>query len=111
MSRGLRARICAATPIICLIVYLAIGFTLHIWHPTWAIFFLILIVPEILGDNSLELIYPLLCGITYVILGITLNLWHPLWIIFLTIPVYYIIFGPMFRKRRKQKNGVEFVEK
>lgn len=111
MSKGLRARICAATPLICLIIYLSIGFTMDIWHPTWAVFFLILIVPNLLSDNSLELIYPMLCAITYVVLGMIFGLWHPLWIIFLTIPVYYIIFGPMFRRRRIARKATEYVEK
>lgn len=96
----LKNRIILATPLICTIIYLTIGFTIDMWHPTWAVFFLILIVPEILDENFLSHIYPTICLITYVTLGITLNLWHPAWIIFLSIPVYYIIFGPIIRKHR-----------
>ena len=99
----LKNRIILATPLICAIIYLTIGFTIDLWHPTWAIFFLILIVPEILDENFLSHIYPTICLITYVVLGITLNIWHPAWIIFLSIPVYYIIFGPIIHKHRRKK--------
>ena len=42
-----RARVIAVTPLVCLITYLAIGFWLNIWHPTWVIFFAIMIIPMI----------------------------------------------------------------
>ena len=99
--RGWRGRIIAATPLICLIVYLLIGYLQNIWHPTWAIFFLIIIVPVMLSDNVFESIYPIIVVTTYLVLGLTINWWHPGWIIFLTIPVYYILFGPLFRRRKR----------
>ena len=103
-----KKRIILATPFICLIVYLLLGFYLDIWHPTWVIFFLVLIIPEILDENAYETIYPSLCIITYVVLGITLDMWHPLWIIFITIPIYYILFAPLIRGKLKKVEKREF---
>ena len=110
MSKSLRIRISLVTPIICTIVYLALGFTLNLWHPTWAIFFLILIVPELLSDNALELIYPHACTIAYVVVGLSTGIWHPTWLIFLTIPVYFILFDPLFRKRKAKKQSFNKVD-
>ena len=100
---NIRKRITLATPLICLIIYLAIGFTLNIWHPTWAIFFLIIIVPELMDENFAWNIYPLLCLVAYLAVGFSIDLWHPTWLIFLTIPVYYILFAPIIKKKTKKK--------
>lgn len=102
----IRARIVGATPLICVIVYLALGFTLNIWHPTWVVFFLIPIMPIILKDDY-GAFYPVLCVAVYLALGFTLNLWHPLWLIFLTIPVFYTLFGPLFKRRKKKIEVIE----
>ncbi len=97
---SIRNKIVAATPLLATIAFLTIGFTTGIWHPTWAVFFSILIVPEILDKHFYLKIYPIIVIATYVTLGITLGIWHPLWIIFLTIPVYYIIFGSSLKHRK-----------
>lgn len=100
----LKNRIIAVTPIICLIAYLAIGFYAHIWHPTWAIFFLIIIVPVMLNDNIGKIIYPIICVALYITAGIVLGWWATAWIIFLTIPVYYTLIHPyLFRKKKTVK--------
>lgn len=91
---SLRKRIIAATPLICLIIYLSVGYIAGIWHPTWAVFILIPLMPIILCKNLYKEIYPLTCAVAYLVLGICFGWWHPAWIIFLTIPVYYILFGP-----------------
>ena len=108
---SLKARIIEATPLICLIVYLFIGFVFHIWHPTWVIFFLIPIMPTILSENLAKTLYPLICVVVYLFLGLTWSLWHPAWLIFLTIPVYYILFRPLIKegwhKSSKKKNTKE----
>ena len=108
---SLRNRIVAVTPLISTIIFLTIGFTTGVWNPTWAVFFLILIVPIMLDKNFYYNIYPIIIVATYITLGIIFNIWHPLWIIFLTIPVYYVLFGPVIHKKHK-KSGikVEFVE-
>lgn len=82
-----RHKIIAATPMCCLIIFLLLGFCLGAWHPGWVIFFLIPVMPVLLGIKKIRRIYPTLCAVIYLILGFGFSLWHPGWIIFLTIPV------------------------
>jgi len=44
-----RGRIIAATPMICIIIYLCFGFIGKLWHPSWVVFFLIPLLPLFLG--------------------------------------------------------------
>ena len=110
----IKERIIMATPLIATIVFLTIGFTTGVWHPTWAVFFSILVVPELLNKNFYLKLYPIVVLATYLTLGFTLGIWHPLWIIFLTIPVYYIFFSPVLKKRtrceRKEVGKVEIID-
>ena len=92
MRTSFRNRLVAATPLICLIVYLFVGFYFNVWHPTWVIFFLIPIMPVLLGLERLVISYPLFCVVAYILLGVFLDFWHPGWLIFLTIPVVSILF-------------------
>jgi hypothetical protein len=92
MRDDFRRRLVAATPLICVIVYLFIGFYFNIWHPTWTIFLLIPCMPILLGLKKIIISYPLVCSIIYVVLGIFFDFWHPGWLIFLTIPVVWILF-------------------
>ncbi len=105
---SIKNRIISVTPMICLIAYLAIGFIWNIWHPTWAIFFLIIIVPIVLNSSFSRIFYPILCIAAFVILGAVWGYWHPAWLIFLTIPVYYTLFEPCFQKKKKR---IEVIEK
>lgn len=98
----LKNRVICVTPLICLIIFLTIGFVWDIWHPTWAVFFAILIVPILLNADFSRIIYPLACAVAFVVIGLVWNYWHPGWIIFLTIPVYYTLFEPYFIKQRKK---------
>ncbi|MBQ9899917.1 MAG: hypothetical protein IJM36_02180 [Acholeplasmatales bacterium] len=102
----LKNRIIAVTPLVSLIIFLTVGYVWGIWHPTWAVFFLIIIVPIVLNADIYRVVYPLACGVIYVSLGLTLGVWHPAWIIFLTIPVYYILFEPYLLKRAKKVDVV-----
>ena len=101
----LKRKIIEITPLICLIVYLALGFFLNIWHPTWVIFFLCFIVPAILSNKISKIVcavWPILCVVAYIIIGVTTNLWHPFWIIFITIPIVEILFRDVeFSKKKK----------
>ena len=88
-----RKRFVAATPLICVIIFLLLGFCKGMWHPGWVVFLAIPVVPVILGVKRVSSIYPLFCGVAYVVMGACWELWHPGWIIFLTIPVVEILFG------------------
>ena len=49
-----KKKIIAATPILCLITFLLLGFCLGLWHPGWCIFFLIPLMPVILVVKRIE---------------------------------------------------------
>lgn len=85
-----RKRLMAATPIMCVIAFLLLGCIWDLWHPGWMVFFLIPIMPFLIGYKKMHITYPLVCAIAYLIMGIGFDLWHPGWIIFLTIPVFDI---------------------
>lgn len=87
----MRKRIIAATPMICVIIYLCFGFIGNNWHPSWVIFFLIPLMPFLLGVQGIRSIYPIVCAGVYLFIGFMWSWWHPGWIIFLTIPVFYTL--------------------
>ena len=87
---SLKQKIIAATPLICLIFFLLLGFVFGLWHPGWCVFLLIPLAPIILGVKKIRNLYSFICVVIYVLMGIIWNLWHPGWIIFLTIPVVAI---------------------
>ena len=89
---SVRKRIVAATPMICVIAYLCMGFIWDLWHPGWVVFFLVPVMPCLLGTKGIRSIYPVLCVAVFLTLGIVWGYWHPGWIVFLTIPVFYTLF-------------------
>ncbi len=86
----IRRKIMTATPLICLTIYLLLGYVFGLWHPGWTVFFLIPAMPFILGLKKIRNLYAFICAIIYVLMGIIWGIWHPGWIIFLTIPVVAI---------------------
>lgn len=87
-----------------IIAYLLLGFLIKDgtgWRNYWVLFLLIPIAPTILPAiyyrKFTAFAYPIAATMVYLSLGMFLDLWHPTWIIFLTIPVYYIVFGPIDR--------------
>ena len=86
-------KIIAATPLICVFVFLLIGFLWDKWHPGWMVFLLIPVMPYLVGKRRLRLSVPLIAVIIYLILGFGWNLWHPGWLIFILVPVFEIFFG------------------
>jgi hypothetical protein len=88
----IKQRIICATPIICLIIFLSMGFIWKMWGWGSLAFLLIPLMPIFLGEINPEYIFPFVISGIYIGLGFGLNLWHPAWIIFLTIPVYYFLF-------------------
>lgn len=88
----MKKRIVAATPMICVIIYLCCGFIWNNWHPSWVVFFLIPIMSSLLGGiKGIKSMYPFLCVLIYLLIGFYYNWWHPGWIVFLTIPVFYTL--------------------
>ena len=99
-------RIIGATPLICALIYLFIGFEYNLWHPGWVVFLAIPIVPSILRFKSLKGMFPIVILIAYLLLGLFLNKWHPGWIIFLLIPIFYILF-PEVETSKKDDDDID----
>ncbi len=89
-------------PILVVIIYLSIGFSANLWHPSWILFLTIPIyycaIPffddgkvRITKRTLLAFPYPVLVVGIFLLAGFCLNLWHPAWILFLTIPIYYCV--------------------
>ena len=103
-SFNLKNKIIAATPLLCLFAFLALGFFFGKWHPGWLVFLLIPVMPYLLGKKKLRFSIPLIITIVYFILGFGWHLWHPAWIIFILIPVFEIFFGPSKNKGDSSDN-------
>ena len=106
---NLRKRIIAATPILCLIIFLLLGFVWGFWHPGWLVFLLIPIMPFLVGYKKIKITYPLICIVLYLILGIGFDLWHPSWIIFLTIPVFEIFAYGLGSKKKDDDDDDDII--
>ncbi len=89
-----RAKIMAITPLVCLVVYLTLGFVFDKWRATWLVFFLIPIMPYILGYRKFHLSVPIVIVAGYLVLGFVYGYWHPGWIILLLIPIIEILIKP-----------------
>lgn len=107
--REFKKRLIAANPLLCLVAFLAIGFTTGKWHPAWVLFLLIPILPMILEARGLYSLFPILVTAVYVILGLIFksDWWHPGWLIFFAIPLFYIFF-PKKSGLEKLKNSKAF---
>ncbi len=112
----------AITPFLCMIAYILMGFLLPEqigWKRGWIVFLLIPIVPTIFAaiehHSFCAFCYPIFITGIYLILGMCYQLWHPYWFLFITIPIYYIIFGPidcaihrsLFKRRYEKKYNNE----
>lgn len=101
------------------VAYILLGsFIPGAWGYAWILFLLIPVIgsiPSAIRHRSFSVFcYPLLATAAYFFLcmvlpsfGVLPAMWHPLWVIFLTIPIYYMIFGPIdasMRRHRCRKN-------
>ncbi len=89
--------------------FLFIGFTMHIWHPTWLIFLSIPIVSAIVDvatkrdvAGAVSGIVSIICVVVYLYLGFFHALWHPGWLIFFIIPITHVLIK-MFTANKKQQ--------
>lgn len=105
----------AATPFLCLIAYILMGFFLPNqvgWSQTWIVFLLIPIVPTIFSAienrSFCAFCYPVFITGVYLILGVVFGLWHPYWFLFITIPVYYIVFAPIDKAIQRSRLKCRF---
>lgn len=110
---SMKNRIMAVTPMVCVIIFLTLGFVWDLWHPGWIVFLLIPVMPYLIGKKKLKFTIPLVITIAYLIMGIGWDLWHPGWIIFLLIPVITILTGGKEKKlfdNIKKSNKDDYID-
>lgn len=97
-KNGVGGAIIGLTALLSTVIFLYVGFTLYIWHPTWLIFLSIPIVSSIVDAvtkknvaGRVSGLISLICIVTYLYIGFFHNLWHPGWLIFFAIPIVHII--------------------
>ena len=86
---------------VCVMVYLALGFAAGLWHPTWIIFLLVPVYKAITEDPAQEFPWAILMTIVYLLIGFTSGAWHPWWCLYLTTPIYHCVVGIIERNNRK----------
>lgn len=83
-------------PMLCLVIYLIVGFACNAWHPGWIIFLTIPAYYEIVESyftlHQLKIPFFTIVLIAYLLMGFIGNLWHPGWVVFLAIPLYYLLY-------------------
>lgn len=102
--------------LLCATAYLLCGFLIPDarlgWGTCWIVFLLIPLVPTFIAAlkkrRFCAFAFPILVTAVYLVLGLVYGLWHPEWVIFLSIPIYYIVFGPIDEAihRRLVKRGI-----
>ncbi|MBQ4443077.1 MAG: hypothetical protein II896_00255 [Clostridia bacterium] len=80
--------------LIVLTVYLAVGFTLHLWHPTWLVFLAIPLyhwTVDIIRNKRIKGLPTFLSvwgsTVVYLAVGFSLGIWHPTWLVFMSVPI------------------------
>lgn len=99
----------AVLPLVCVILYLILGFTTSMgWAAGWLLFLLIPIAESlysaIVTKNPSAFCYPVLVVFLYLGMGFAFHVWHPTWILFITIPVFYVMCDSI-KKTRAEKYG------
>lgn len=82
------------------------------WSWSWTFLLLVPVVgsiPSMIKEKRLtHFCYPLFVTFIYLLICLAVTpIWHPLWVLFLTIPLYYMIVGPIDKyNESKRKNKV-----
>lgn len=78
-------------------LYLLVGFTANLWHPTWLMFLLwplLVVLLESINDydiHPISSVSPMLILFLFLALGIIFNLWHPAWALLFLIPMFPLV--------------------
>lgn len=106
-------------PLVVVIVYLAIGFLLDTWHPSWLIFLLIPIYYH--GAGALEvrkkkarllaMPIPEIIVLLYLMFGFLGGIWNPTWILFLFIPLYYWLVSCFYKPNEDTSDSSQIENK
>ena len=89
-------KIMGIVPLVCVAVFLLLGFLFDLWHPGWLVFLLIPVIGDLLkikqkGIYVISSVVSLLVAIIYLAIGVIFNVWHPTWVMFFIIPIVNII--------------------
>jgi hypothetical protein len=79
--------------------FLLIGFTSHVWNPTWLVFVAIPIASTLTditikkrgAAGAVTGIVSLLAAAVFFVLGFMYGRWHPGWLVFFAIPIADIL--------------------
>ena len=103
-------------PLFVVIVFVALGFSLQIWHPAWLLFLLLPIYYHFAGALTvrkkkirlLAMPVPEVMLLLYLISGFFFDLWSTTWVLFLLIPLYYWLVACFYKApTEKEDNGEE----
>lgn len=103
-------------PLFVVIVFVALGFSLQIWHPAWLLFLLLPIYYHFAGALTvrkkkrrlLAMPVPEVLLFLYLISGFFFDLWSTAWVLFLLIPLYYWLVACFYKApTAKEDNGEE----
>lgn len=94
-------------PIIVILLYLALGFIFHAWHPGWLVFLLIPIYYHLAAALTvrkpkarlLTMPVPEIIVLIYLFLGFVCSIWSPTWVLFLLIPLYYWLVACFYKEK------------
>lgn len=93
--RRYKHKFIALSPFFAVLVFMIIGMSTDIWHPTWLIFLIIPITAIILSTDKQEKVValsPFVAVITFILVGTYTNYWNPAWLIFLIIPITALVY-------------------
>ncbi|BCR35475.1 HAAS signaling domain-containing protein [Mariniplasma anaerobium] len=85
-----RNKFIALTPFIAVILFMVIGLSSNVYHPTWLVFLIIPMSAIILNTGKKEKLIalsPFLALIFFITVGTYTKVWIPTWLIFLIIPL------------------------
>ena len=100
-QRTIISAVTGALFLLATIAFLLIGFITSIWHPTWALFLIPIVIESVLKavyrKSLAKFAYPVVMVIIFIVFGSIYGIWHPLWVVFITIPIFYSI-ANLFKK-------------
>ena len=85
----------ALSPFFAVLVFMIVGMSTNIWHPTWLVFLIIPITAIILStdkQNKIIALSPFVAVVTFMLVGTYTNYWNPAWLIFLIIPITALVY-------------------
>jgi hypothetical protein len=90
----------ALTPFLATIIFMVIGFTTQVWHPTWLVFLLIPISGVLSGKNKKNVfvgLTPFIALITFFLISYFTEEWAFTWLVFLLIPISGLLVKRTFK--------------